>query len=534
MVSTQNPQRRSPWLVATAYVLVWLLLAVPLACWLFLQSSTTITLASHEAEVSPTTDGRVTVRSGPFLPDLRADSGAPLGVEIVLGKTETTESTELVERYAFIASQPGPQVTRVEEAVRSLAYDAAARAALIAVVPLLVWALIGRRRRAELVRRATPVTLARTVIIGATVLALAAVAIKQPWRASVPESEGERWLALPDYVPDVTVPPEARGIEVSIGGASDGTRRLIESAIDTYRTSKTFYDDATEAARALALRVPVREGDAVLREPEDGETVALLVSDRHDNVGMDPVARAIGDAAGATVILDAGDDTSTGQEWEAFSLDSLEESFSDYEQRWAVQGNHDHGTFVGTYLENLGWTLPSGTSSDDDSADTTPIEGPGGGRLLAWNDPRSSGLGTWRDESGMTFSETAEAVTAAACGSEERVNTLLVHDSNLGKGALEQGCVDLVVSGHLHVQVGPDQVVGQNGQLGYRYTNGTTGGAAYAIAVGSKLRRPAQVTLVTYRDGRPVGIQPVTLQTNGVFVVDEFEELELSKADDDS
>ena len=71
------------------------------------------------------------------------------------------------------------------------------------------------------------------------------------------------------------------------------------------------------------------------------------------------------------------------------------------------------------------------------------------------------------------------------------------------------------MSGHQHVQLGPELVSGLNGERGYAYTNGTTGGAAYAIAVGSKLRRPAQVTLVTYSEGRPIGLQPVTVQTSG-------------------
>ena len=30
------------------------------------------------------------------------------------------------------------------------------------------------------------------------------------------------------------------------------------------------------------------------------------------------------------------------------------------------------------------------------------------------------------------------------------------------------------------------------------------------------------VSLITYRDGRPVGIQPVTLQTNGQYVVSSY------------
>ena len=109
----------------------------------------------------------------------------------------------------------------------------------------------------------------------------------------------------------------------------------------------------------------------------------------------------------------------------------------------------------------------------------------------------------------------------------DRIATLLVHDANLGASALERGCTDLVLAGHLHVQVGPARVVGENGKAGYTYTNGTTGGAAYAVAIGSKLRRDAEFTFVTYRDGRPAGIQPVTVKTTGVISVARYVPLDL-------
>jgi hypothetical protein len=100
---------------------------------------------------------------------------------------------------------------------------------------------------------------------------------------------------------------------------------------------------------------------------------------------------------------------------------------------------------------------------------------------------------------------------------------MLVHDANLGRQALARGCVDLVVGGHTHVQRGPEAVVGDEGRIGWTYTNGTTGGAAYAIAVGSKPRRDAGMSLVTYdEEGRPVGVQDVRLQTDGTFVVGEY------------
>ena len=275
-----------------------------------------------------------------------------------------------------------------------------------------------------------------------------------------------------------------------------------------------------------------------------------MVSDRHDNIQMDAVARAVGDRAGASGVLNGGDDTSTGSSWEAFSLDSVSAAFGD-QPRWGVAGNHDNGTFVVEYLADQGWTMLDGEV----------VEGPGGGTLLGVADPRSSGLGSWRDEGGLSFEDVGDRLADAACAADEPIDTVLVHDANLASEALRRGCVDLVVGGHLHVQEGPDPVVGdepadepadepdtgaeagadadagddETGQepaeetgprVGYRFTMGTTGGAAYAIALGSKIRREAQVSLITYRDGSPVGIQTVNLQTNGVWVVDDYIELD--------
>ena len=101
------------------------------------------------------------------------------------------------------------------------------------------------------------------------------------------------------------------------------------------------------------------------------------------------------------------------------------------------------------------------------------------------------------------------------------MSTILVHDANLGQDALDRGCVDLVLAGHLHVVVGPD--AGRRHERPRSATGsrpGTTGGAAYAIAIGTKPRRDATVTLVTYRDGRPVGLQWVSLSPLGDFTVE--------------
>jgi hypothetical protein len=494
---------------AAAYVVAWLLLTAVLTVVVFLHSSATTTLASHDAVLRPDLDGKVVLRTGPVLPDLRIDAGGRVGVEVTLGKTDADTTEELVERYALIASDPEGPETRIRDDLEALVRDSVLRGAALAVVPVLVWVLVGRNRRRELASRLWhPRWIAVVLIVGAVT-----VTLTQPWREE-PETLGaaEEWVPLQVFLGDqVVVPEELDAVEVRGDVTTSQTRRLIRSAIDTYETSRTFYRQAAEGA-----------GELDLREPEEGETVAVLVADRHDNIGMDAVARAVADRAGATAVIDAGDDTSTGRAWEAFSLDSLVAAFDDDvydDRRWAVAGNHDNGTFVSGHLADHAWTVLDGEV----------VEGPGGAPMLGVADPRSSGLGNWRDETGLTFAEVAERLADAACEAAEdgeRVSTLLVHDANLGDLTLERGCADLVLAGHLHVRRGPTAVVGENGEVGYSFTNGTTGGAAYAIALGSKPRRDADIGLVTYRDGRAVGIQSVLLQTDGEFVVGEFVELD--------
>lgn len=492
--------------VGAAYAVAWLGLGLIAAAVIFLQSSRVITVASHDAVLEPDLSGYAVVRTGPVLPDLRIDSGTPLGVDIRLGKTDAESTEVLVERYGFIASQPDGPRTKVETALVDLAQDAAIRGAVLGLLPILLWLLVGAERRRQLASRVR----SRNGLLAALVLILMALGSWASWRPAEETLEDDaEWVTLSEFLgPQIVVPEAVRGVEVSGDLTTAQTRRLIESAVDTYDRSQRFYAAAEADAAGLDLRTP-----------EDGETVVALVSDRHDNVGMDRVAREIADAGGVTAVLDAGDDTSTGRPWEAFSLDSLTAAFEDLDGRWAVVGNHDNGSFVGSYLDGLGWSVLDGEV----------VDGPAGSRLLGVGDPRSSGLGTWRDETGLSFEEVGDRLADSACAADEdgdRVETVLVHDADLGAEALERGCVDLVVGGHLHVQEGPTAVTGDNGETGYTFTTGTTGGAAYAIAIGSKIRRPAQVTLITYdEEGTPVGLQSVLLQTNGRFDVEVYVEL---------
>ena len=476
-------------------------LGVLVATSLFLLGSRSVVVAGHDAVVHPTITGEAVVRTGPLLPDVRMPDVGPVGVTLVLGKTEVGSIEELAQRYAFIASQPDAQVAKVRGAVVDLAVASALRGVAVGALPAIVWLLLGSRRRHELGRR---LHTTRGLAVALSLL-LVPVLVVQPWRdgGETQEEQGD-WVTLGDFLgSQVPLPDEAADLEVLAGPTTLQTKRLVESAISTYDKSKQFYAAAATDAAEL-------DG---IRAAEEGETVALLVTDRHDNIGMDPVARAIGERAGATVVLTGGDDTSTGASWEAFSLDSLADTFEDWD-RFGVAGNHDHGTFVRRTLADRVWEMLDGE----------PVDAPWGATILGVDDPRSSGLGNWRDETGLSFGEVGERLADVACEAEEPISLLLVHDANLGRQTLYRGCADLVVGGHVHVHRGPEEVLSEDGRRrGYTWTNGTTGGAAYAIAVGSKPRRDADVSLITFADGRPIGLQWVRLRTDGSYVVGEWE-----------
>ncbi|KRE95725.1 metallophosphoesterase [Nocardioides sp. Soil774] len=492
-------------LVGLALVCLSTALGLAVAVSLFLTSSRTVVLVGHDTVVRPTLARDAIVQTGPLLPDLRFRDVGPVGVTLALGKTEVGSIEELVQRYALIAGDPSASIDKVQSVVLDMAVAAAIRGAAVGLLPVVVFLMLGRHRRGELFRGLRT----RQGAVAGVLLVALPVLLWQPWETPEETLEGQgTWQTLAAFAgPDVELPAEVRDIEVRTGPVTTQSKRLVLSAIDTYDKSKAFYSTAAEQA-----------ADLDIREPEEGETVALLVSDRHDNIGMDRVARAIGERAGASVLLDAGDDTSTGSPWEAFSLDSVTGAFEGWE-RFGVAGNHDHGSFVSSYLGEQGWTMLAGEV----------VDAPWDGSLLGVDDPRSSGLGSWRDESGLSFTEVGERLADAACAAAEdgeRVSTVLVHDANLGREALDRGCVDLVLGGHTHVQAGPEAVTGEGGGAGYTWTNGTTGGAAYAFALGSKPRRDADVSLVTYADGRPVGLQWVRLRTDGSWRVGDWSPIE--------
>ena len=197
---------------------VWLVVALASGAAIFLGSSREVVLASHDSVVRPTLDGWVVISTGPVLPDVRIDSGTPVGVDVTLGKTTVESPEALVERYAFIAGQPEGSVAKARAAVGDMAYDAAVRGTLIGLVPVVVWLLVGPARRQELWRGARG---RRGIAVGVA-LVVAGVLVWEPWQPEEPSVQAdETWedldafldgqVSLPESLPRVQVRQELLG-----------------------------------------------------------------------------------------------------------------------------------------------------------------------------------------------------------------------------------------------------------------------------------------------------------------------------------
>ena len=488
---------------------------LPVAYSTFVHSERHIVIGAHDATIVPVLDGYATLDFGPLLPQVRlpADAVAGIGVDISLGNSEVESLDQLVARDAVIASQPEGEIAAVRAAVREMLEAALLRGVgvgvLTAVGVALTWLAVGPERRAHLWQASRRPTRTHALVGGF----MAVVVVGSGVLVALPEQGQGRpatsWVPLVQAFPDVPSDPVLDQLEIVNGSATEGSKALVQGALETYHESVVFYG-------ALALRAATTN----VRRPASAETTGLVVTDRHDNIGMDPVARAVALRARAKLLIDLGDDTSNGGSWETFSINSLAREFRGF-RIVAVAGNHDQGSSVTESMKDRGFRVLAGR----------PVT-VGGIRFLGSSDPRSSGFiaGYDGDESDniAAITQQDKMLTEVACR-DERVAVLVVHSAASASQAAESGCVDLVLSGHLHRQVGPEVVEGKNGRSTTTLTTGSTGGAVYTFALGSKLRRPAQVTIVTFRDGRPVGLQPVTFEPGGTIDVADYTHVKTSR-----
>ena len=213
------------------------------------------------------------------------------------------------------------------------------------------------------------------------------------------------------------------------------------------------------------------------------------------------------------LLIDLGDDTSNGGSWETFSINSLAREFRGF-SIVAVAGNHDQGSSVTDTMKDRGFRVLTGRPVDVD-----------GIRFLGSSDPRSSGFTAGYDgeesDNIKAIEEQDQRLTEVAC-QDERVDVLVVHSAASARKASESGCVDLVLSGHLHRQVGPDVDRGGERPLHHHADDRLDRRCRLHVRAGQQAasRRPGHDRDVPRR--RPVGLQPVTFEPGGIIEVGDF------------
>lgn len=491
-------------LAVASLILVGIIVSGAVGVNTLLGTERTISIGAHTATASPNFDGHVTILAGPLLPEFQfpTKSRGPIGVTILLLDSPVTDLESVLQQDAAIASQPQGEIAAVTAEIADMVKSSVARGVLAGGMAMLatylLWRAVGPRRRNELFRISLR---RRPVLLAATVAAVLVVTVAVTSMPTLRSSRHVTWVPIRTVFPELPESPMLDEVKVSRGAASSGSRALVQGALDTYRESLEFYNDLADHAAEIEVR-----------EPEEDQTVAIVVTDRHDNVGMDPVARAVADVAGASFVIDLGDDTSNGAAWEAFSINSLRESFKDF-PIVAVAGNHDQGQHIREVMKSNDFIVLEG--------EPETVEGVS---LIGDSDPRSSGLvagysGNESDNIAAIRDQDAELADAACDASDTSV--MMVHSAASARETIARACVDLVLSGHLHREVGPQVRNGPDGSL-TTWSLASTGGAVYAFALGSKLRREAQVGIVTFEGSKPIGVQGVSFKPGGVIKVGDW------------
>jgi hypothetical protein len=517
-VSRLVTRRRA--VAALGLVLLFVVVTLAASATAFRYESRTITVGAHTTIVRPAFDGYATIDLGAVMPKVRIPADGPLGLGVSLDVGDSVEATgsveQLIQRDALIASQPAGEVQRVRGALRDMALEALVRGAgvgLLAVVLVAgVWRLVGARRRGELQRAARTALrerrrrslLSAGALVGALLLGGTAVLVPAGSGAAVRQSE---WVAVEELLPGLELDGALARIEVARSALSSGGVALLDSALDVYSASARFYGTIEAAVPGIADQ---------LRVPDEDETVALLVSDRTTTS-----AWIRSREPSATPAVPPADQRRRRHvhrgHMGGVQRQLARQDLRGLRRRRGRRQPRSRPAIVEQY-ERAGFTVLSG-----EPAEVAGI------RFLGDRDPRESGLTAVRIEDGETVEEMGERLAEAACEDGD-IAVLLVHDRKSALPTAERGCTDLALSGHYHRQIGPDTITRLDGGVSTTYTNGSTGGATFAFALGTRLRYDAQVTLVTFRDGRPIGLQPVSVTTEGRIRVADYVELPTADA----
>lgn len=476
---------------------------------------TDLSLGPHRAHYAMTSTGLVVVDLGP-LGTVELDSPLPLGLGLEARVEEIPEEVTSVGQFdtldalgsdlnAYIQFFSGPQAT-VSDVGWALARDAAQRFVvafgMIVVVGWGTYLLLGRARREELVARARPHV---PVVAGALVLVIVVSTVATSGTNNSRSEQGRTATAVFNGTP-----LEGARITGRLAGVVDTYGGMV---VQTYEDNEQFYalaalnvSDAWQQREARTAAENDRLGALLASRPDDGladhteepqdeeqdaqeaadddvELVTLLVvSDLHCNIGMAPVIKEAAIHSGADAIINGGDTTMNGSTVEKFCVTTFAGAAPKGVPFVSVTGNHD-SVITAQDMTDSGMIVLDGSVAEI-----------AGMRMLGDADPNETRIGVGTQSVGPeSAQEVGARLAERACEQNDPVDVLLVHTPYVGQAALDSGCVNVQLSGHLHRRIGPENI----GQ-GVRYVNGTTAGAVEGELTVGPLRGTAEMTVLRF------------------------------------
>lgn len=300
--------------------------------------------------------------------------------------------------------------------------------------------------------QATLAHLGRYAEAGALVGLLVGLATHRPWRGRPSTKRRRRnayaaggWLALGALATSVIGPSvnlASRSWTPVVGLSVEGQEvpnvqvagNLLDEAVRVLEQNENFYGRLQASTASAMLQIAGQDA-------ERGLSLFVFESDLHCNLGMTRVIGEVATQARASFVLSGGDITMSGTELEALCTDVYLSRLGST-PLVLVLGNHDSEQ-TGADLEESGAAVLRGE----------PVS-LAGLTLLGDSDPYRSQIGSPTTRRGEeTVAEFTERSAELACETEPDI--LVVHDPAHTATAIEDQCAPLVLSGHLHREVGP-------------------------------------------------------------------------------
>ncbi|MDR0365979.1 MAG: metallophosphoesterase [Bifidobacteriaceae bacterium] len=218
------------------------------------------------------------------------------------------------------------------------------------------------------------------------------------------------------------------------------------------------------------------------KDPYGGLEPVVVYSDLHCNVGMGQVVGAAAIGSRTKLVLDAGDTTMDGTAVERYCIDTLAQSLPAGIDWVVATGNHDTD-LTKDQLRGAGARVLDGH-----------IINARGFRILGDADAEHTEVGVGGGLVGdEDQGQIAQRLADTACDATSKVDLLLIHDPAVAQTALEEGCVPLAVSGHIHNRIDP-HLVG----AGVGYVASSTGRDINETTTIGPLASPAEITVLLF------------------------------------